>query len=244
MQDGKGMTEGPERRKAHTFHEMGVIDLSRPVGSGMSCYPGTPPPGSLPLCTIGEHGFNEQQLSFSSHTGTHVDLPLHLLPAGQSLDALSIERFIGPAVVLDLTEHSGTVISMAHLSPYAALVERSEFVLIRSGWGRYWGNDAYLSGYPVLSVKAARWLAGFNLKGIGVDMISVDSADSTTWPIHRVLLENNIVIIENLVIPDGLSGSQVMFFSLPLKLEGAEAAPVRAIAVPEGRVDLFCNFKR
>ncbi|MEE9903968.1 MAG: cyclase family protein [Chlorobium sp.] len=221
-----------------------VVDLTRTLGPGMSCYPGTPPPDSVPLCTIGEHGFSERQLTFSSHTGTHVDLPLHLFHHGNSLDGFSAEQFIGPAAVIDVSGHCGSLISGDLLRPYAALAERSEFLLIRSGWGRYWGTEAYLSGYPVLDLVAAEWLADFGLKGVGVDMMSVDAADSAALPVHRIFLERNILIIENLDIPEELAGRRFLFCSLPLKLEGAEASPVRAIAIVGQTADLFCNFKR
>lgn len=225
------MSDEAHGMPAACFPAMHVVDLTRTVGPGMSCYPGTPLPESLPLCSIWRDGFDERMLSFSSHTGTHVDLPLHLIPQGNSLDSFSADRFIGPAAVLDVSDPSVSLITEGMLRPHSALLERSEFVLIRSGWGRYWGTAAYLSGYPVLGVEAAAWLAGFGLKGVGIDMISADPANSQTFPVHRVFLEKNIVIIENLFIPEELSGRQVMFFSLPLKLDGAEASPVRAVAL-------------
>lgn len=234
-------TSGTPEEYAHAER---VVDLTRTLGQGMSCYPGTPPPDSLPLCTIAEHGFNERQLTFSSHTGTHIDFPLHIFPDGKSLDGFSAEQFIGSAAVIDVSGHCGSLITGDLLRPYAELAERSEFLLIRSGWGRYWGTEAYLSGYPVLDLEAAGWLAQFALKGIGVDMISVDAADSAALPVHRIFLEKNIVIIENLDIPEELAGRRFLFCALPLKLEGAEASPVRAIAIVGQTADLFCNFKR
>ena len=210
---------------------MHVVDLTYPIGPGMSCYPGTPSPQSSVLCSIEEQGYSERQLSFSSHTGTHVDLPLHMLSGGISLDSFPPEQFMGPAAVIDLKGFSGTVISPDLLLRFGQLVGRCEFVLINSGWGRYWGSDAYLSGYPVLSEAAADWFAGFRLKGVGMDMVSFDHADSSDYPVHRRFLEKGLLLFENLCSLEKLPEGIFHFIALPLKLQGAEASPVRAIAL-------------
>lgn len=213
---------------------MHVVDLTYPVGPDISSYPGTPPPQSVALCTIEAHGFNERLLSFSSHTGTHVDLPLHMLPHGGSLDGFAPERFMGPAMVLDIRSISGAIVPLDRLLPYEPIVERCAFVLIHSGWGRYWGSGAYLSGYPVLSDEAAVWLAGFSLKGIGVDMVSFDHADSRNYPVHRRFLESGTLLFENLHALEKLPDTIFRFIALPLRLKGAEASPVRAVALLDG----------
>jgi arylformamidase len=221
-------------REISRMHEKGmrVVDLTRSIGPGMSCYPGTPPPGSVSLATIDADGFNEQLLTFSSHTGTHVDLPLHMSDGAPSLDAFGAERFIGRGVALDVACASGGIIPLALIQPSRPLIEGADFVLLHSGWGRYWGTQRYLSGYPVLSSEAAAWLAGFQLKGIGVDMVSVDPSDSEEYPLHNLFLANGTLIVENLVYPDRrLLGTGFQFFCLPLKIEGAEASPVRAVAL-------------
>lgn len=213
---------------------MRVIDLSHSIGRGMSCYPGTPLPQSVPFCTIEADGFNERMLTFSSHTGTHVELPLHMSDGASSLDAFGVEQFVGRGVVLDVESVSGGTIPLARLLPHRDLIENAEFVLLHSGWARHWGTQRYLSGYPVLSLEAAEWLAGFRLKGIGVDTVSVDPADSEGYPVHNLFLAKGTLIVENLVYHDRrLFGTGFQFFCLPLKLEGAEAAPVRAVAVPD-----------
>jgi kynurenine formamidase len=197
----------------------------------MSCYPGTPQPESRSICTIGEEGFNERMLSFSSHTGTHVDLPLHMVRGGRSLDDFGIDRFVGRAAVIDVQDAAGGTISLQRLAPFRMLIERLDFVLLHSGWSRYWGTDAYLSGYPVLTLQAAEWLAGFRLKGIGTDTVSFEAAGAESFPVHKALFAGNMVLVENLCRTEVLIGREFLFYSVPLKLAGAEAAPVRAFAV-------------
>ncbi len=209
---------------------MRVIDLSRTIEPGMPCYPGTPQPVFRSLSSIDQHGFAEQQLTISSHTGTHVDLPSHILSAGISLDAVSLDRFTGKGLAVDLRNSTEGTIALEALQGFEAHIKECEVLLLCSGWSQYWGTPDYYTGYPVLSSDAALWLTGFHLKGIGVDMISVDASDSGDFPVHRILLENGILLIENLADLSPLLHSPFVFFGFPLKIAQAEAAPLRAVA--------------
>jgi arylformamidase len=213
---------------------MRVLDLSHTIKPGMPSYPGTPEPLFHPLASIEEHGFAEQLFTISSHTGTHVDLPSHILLSGSSLDAFGVERFTGKGIAIDLRGDAGRLITVETLLPFQRMIKECEFLLLCSGWSEYWGSSHYYEGFPLLSSDAALWLTGFPLKGIGVDMISVDSPESCDFPVHTQLLQNGILIIENLVCPPLLLHSSFIFCGFPLKIAGAEASPVRAIALVDG----------
>jgi arylformamidase len=209
---------------------MRVIDLSQMIEPGMPSYPGTPQPIFRPLASIEKDGFAEQLLTFSSHSGTHVDLPSHILPTGDSLDALRLDRFTGKGFVLDIHASAAGTISLEMLQDFESHIKECDFLLLFSGWSRYWGSPGYYTGYPVLSSAAALWLSGLHLKGIGVDMISVDASDSTDFPVHQQLLRNGILIIENIADLSSLLHTPFIFFGFPLKIAQAEAAPLRAVA--------------
>ncbi|MBF0530043.1 MAG: cyclase family protein [Deltaproteobacteria bacterium] len=205
-----------------------IIDLSHTMVTGMTVYPGTPAPSFTPVNTVAADGFAEQACQFYSHVGTHVDAPAHIIPNGATIDQLPAERFIGPACLIDLTAHSGSIIGVADLEPFAAALRPSEFVLLRTGWDRFWGRDEYNRDYPAPSPEAARWLASFDLKGIGIDTLSVDQPGPTDLPIHNIFLSRQIVIVENLTNLGALP--QTFIFScLPLKIHQGDGSPVRAI---------------
>ena len=210
---------------------MRVIDLSQTIHPDMPCYPGTPQPVFQQLSSIEKDGYAEQLLTLSSHTGTHVDLPSHILPEGNSLDALSLDRFTGKGFAIDLRALVCGVISPGELQGYEVQLQECDFLLLCSGWSEYWGRGEYYTGYPVLSPEAALWLTGFHLKGIGVDMISVDSSDSVDFSVHSMLLRSGILIIENLADLSSLLHSTFIFSCFPLKIAQAEAAPLRAVAL-------------
>ncbi len=210
---------------------MRIIDLSHTIEPGMPCYPGTPEPIFNPLSAIEKDGYSEQLFTLSSHTGTHVDLPSHILSEGSSLDDLNLDRFTGNGIAIDVSSKAGKLIQKEAFYGFEPLIGTCDFLLLYSGWSRYWGSPDYYCGYPVLAPDAALWLTGVNLKGLGVDMISVDAPDSIDFSIHRRLLQSGILLIENLSDLFPLLNSPFNFFCFPLKIVHAEAAPVRAVAM-------------
>ncbi len=210
---------------------MKIIDLSHTIMPGMPVYPGTEPPVFKRGTSIEKDGFIETRISMYSHTGTHIDAPSHILPGGLSLDRLPADHFIGPAVVFDATAHPGRYIEPDHLSGLAGVLEEVDFLLIKTGWSRFWGDSAYFGEFPVLSEKAARRLARFGLKGVGVDAISVDPVGSTSLPVHRILFENNIIAVENLADLDSAGGEIFIFSCMPLKIIDADGSPARAFGI-------------
>lgn len=210
---------------------MEIVDLSHTISPDMPVYPGTEPPVFSTACTIEGIGFMEKKITLYSHTGTHMDAPSHIIPGAKTLDLMPPDRFVGKGAVIDLGVNDGHTIDIEILKPHQGRIERSEFLLLHTGWGDLWGEEAYLKWYPVLSHDAATWLAGFPLKGIGADTISVDEAESTTFPIHTILLGRNIVVIENLANLGTLPYNGFVFCCFPLKMEKADGSPVRAVAL-------------
>jgi len=211
--------------------EMIVTDLSHTVAPGMPYFPGTEAPVFSRPFTVASHGFAEQKITLLTHCGTHMDAPAHIFAAGPTLEQLGLPHFVGSAVALDLTHAPGPVIGPDDLLPFRSLLAEKEFVLLRTGWSKHWGNADYFRAYPVLSEAAALWLAGFHLKGIGVDAISFDPFDSTALPVHRAFLSRNIVLIENLANLESVPAAEFVFCCLPLKLADGDGAPARAVAL-------------
>jgi len=210
---------------------MDVIDLSHFLSATMPVHPGTEPPRIVDACTVAKNGFAEKLLSLYSHTGTHIDAPGHILAGAATLDKLAVGHFLGPGCVLEVSRSNGMQIEVSDLKNQEERIAAAEFVLLHSGWAKYWGDPRYFAAYPVLSAAAAHWLAGFNLKGVGVDMISVDQMDSAAMTIHKVFFAKNMVIVENLANLEALLGREFMFSCLPLKITAGDGSPVRAVAI-------------
>lgn len=210
---------------------MQIVDLTQTISPQMPVYPGTEPPVFTLGCSLEVDGFVEKKLTLFSHTGTHMDAPAHLLAAGRTLDQFPAAQFVGPACCVDLSALGRSLIEVADLEPFRLLLEQVEFCLLRTGWSRYWGDDRYFSGFPVLSAAAARWLCQFGFKAIGFDAISADPVESPELPIHHILLGAGLLLIENLCNLAQLPSGPWLLSCLPLKLVEADGAPVRAVAI-------------
>lgn len=210
---------------------MRVFDLSHEICADMPVYPGTEGPRLEVATTIAKDGFAEKLLRMYSHTGTHMDAPGHILPGARTLDAFEAGHFVGPARVLDVSGLGAGLIDLGFIQARAGLLAGMAFVLLRSGWSGLWGKDAYYEGFPVLSPEAATALADLGIRGVGIDMISVDPVGSVDFPVHKALFARGLVIIENLRGLEALGDPSFTFCALPLKIADCDGSPVRAIAM-------------
>ena len=205
-----------------------MIDLSQTLNNDTPVYPGTVTPNIGSSNTIEHDNFREKSILIPSHFGTHIDAPAHVIADGKSLDQLPLDHFTGAAAVLDA--RGMTVIDEIEAKNLLRDNPATEYVVIRTGWERYWKQASYFEGYPVLSESAAECLAAHGLKGIGLDAISVDSIGDSSLPVHHRLLKRDLIIVENLCNLDALPSSVFTFHCVPLKIEDADGSPVRAIA--------------
>lgn len=210
-----------------------VVDCTHIIKTNMPVFPGTEGPVLDPVCTMEEMGFREKKWTMYSHTGTHMDAPAHMLAEGKTLDQLPIETFMGRGFVLDVRECTEKEIPVSRIQSIGNLLPDIDFLLIQTGWEAYWGKDAYFKDFPALSEEAAEYLMQFELKGIGVDAISIDLMETRAFPIHGILMKHGLVVIENLKNLSLLEGA-FDFQALPLNVVDADGSPVRAIAILEG----------
>jgi arylformamidase len=209
---------------------MPIVDLTHTIDTDMPIYPGTQSPELIPAWTLEKDGFAEAIIRLGSHTGTHIDAPAHLIAGGTFLDSYAMETFRGIGHCADLRHLPNLEIGRTDLECLSETLGSTDFLLLNTGWSERWGTAAYFEQHPVLSLEAAKWLTGFNLKAVGLDNSSADRFDSTSFPIHQCLLGMEILIIENLTRLDRLPAGDLQLTCLPLKLAHADGAPVRVIA--------------
>lgn len=172
---------------------------------------------------------NVSAILLSVHTGTHADAPLHFIPNGLSIDNIPLEVFVGPAVVVDCSNVD--VISPDVVEDRLKDVAQVQRVLFRTR-SSLRDNFAWVVDFPYFLPETIDLLAERSVVLIGTDAPSVDPFDSEDLPVHHRLSEKGIVNLENLLLKDVEPGSYQLF-ALPLKLEGLDGAPVRAILVKD-----------
>lgn len=210
---------------------MKIIDLTQTISSEMPVYPGTGQPLILQATSVEWEGFAEKLITFYSHTGTHIDAPSHIFAGKKSLDKFEADKFVGDAMVIDVSICPGGIIDENFIAQYEEELTQVDFLLFYSGWDSKWGSEDYYKDFPVLTHEATIWLTQRNLKGVGYDSISADPVSAQDLVNHKLLLGSDMVIIENLCNLDKLMGKFFTLVCLPLKIKDSDGSPARAMAL-------------
>lgn len=228
--------------------KMEYIDLTHTFNNHMPVYPGDSKPELVQRAFLEKDGEVNHRLQSGMHVGTHMDAPAHMISDGKYLSDYSVEKFFGRGVLIDargkekidvdlLANHphltsplQGEEIARgfgAAPSPGGGGLGRGAIVLIMTGWSQKFNNDEYYKKHPVLTEAFANKLAELKVSIVGTDTPSPDRAP---YKVHKILLEHDILIIENLTNLEVLIGKQNFeVIALPMKLQ-AEAAFCRVVA--------------
>ena len=200
-----------------------IYDISLPVRPTLAVWPGDTP-YAFDLAWRMEAGatVNVGAVTMSVHTGTHADAPFHFTPNGTGAGELDLLPFLGPAVVVDVRGVETIGWGMLSDLDFA----RAPRLLLRTG--AWTDHTVFPERIPTLAPDVPAQLAERGVVLVGVDVPSVDQIDSTDLPIHHALHHANIRILESLdlaAVPPGV----YTLSAVPLKLMGADGAPVRAV---------------
>ena len=199
---------------------MKYLDISMELNQNTVVWKEDAPPELMPICRIPEQSCNFTWLNFSAHAGTHIDAPAHMLEQGKRLDELPVDAFYAYASVIDVSAYHGKQIDEHVLMNSAQQIENNEYIIFYTGYEQYWGQEKYFKDFPVLTLEAAQLLCGKNLKGIGLDACSVDPVGSQDLPIHHILLNSGLTIVENLTNLKNLIGTRFLFSCFPTSWTG------------------------
>ena len=219
---------------------MRFLDLSQPIfDAGPNC-PAHPPVRSEVSSDHERAEWHWETLTLASHTGSHLDAPLHKIAGGASIDMLPLESFVGPAYLADLRPlEPFALITPERLSAaLPAPLPPDSIVLMATGWGDIRErSDTWLYQSPKLTPEAARWLAERNIRGMGVDHWGIGGWDKANdAAVHTILLGQNIWIVEELRFPPEAYKLPLpqTFMALPINLKGHSGAWCRPVFVVEG----------
>jgi arylformamidase len=198
---------------------MKIIDITRPLSENILIYPGD----IAPVFRQTDHGYYLiTDLHLSTHTGTHIDAPVHYLKTGDTIDTIPLSHIMGTCRVLDLT-CAGTSITVNHLKGRLDGIDR---LLLKTSFS---GTDRFEENYPCLTADAARLITAGAMKCVGIDSPSIESyhCDGT---VHRELLSHGCIIIELLDLSAAEEGDYTMV-ALPLRFTGLDGSPARVVLI-------------
>jgi kynurenine formamidase len=203
---------------------MKIIDLTHTFTDNMPVYPGDPESSLKQTAHIEKDTYNDHQLSTLMHVGTHMDAPLHMIPNGKTMDQIDPERFFGKGVLINAKGKSKIDEELVE----DISIPDNSIVIVYTGFSEQYRTASYYENIPFMTEEFANKMLEHKVKIVGMDILGPDK--DQPWPTHKILLGNEILIIENLTNLDKLEEvSNFEVIALPAKLQ-ADAAPVRVIA--------------
>ena len=204
---------------------MALIDISLPIREGMIVYEGDPGVSVSSAMSL-QRGdpANVSMLKFGSHTGTHLDAPLHFIDGAASVDTLALDVLIGPALVAEISAER--TIERAHLA--ALPLGGHTRLLLKTSNSALWDRPDFAREYVALSEDGARFLLERGVKLVGVDYLSIEGFGADGHRVHRTLLGAGVIILEGLDFRRVTPGVYELI-CLPLRIAGGDGAPCRAV---------------
>lgn len=252
---GAGCAASQSRLDRLAWEQSRFIDLTHSFGVDTIVWP-TEQDFRLVLQQAGEtaggYYYASNRLEMAEHGGTHIDAPIHFARGGQMLDQVPIERLIGAAVRIDVTDQCGrdrdyrvTIKDFEQWEMAHGRIPSRAIVLVDTGFARYWpSRQEYLGTelkgpegvralhFPGLHPEAAAWLVRERqVNAVGIDTASIDYGQSTGFETHVALLSQNVPVFENLRDLHGLPDRGFEVIALPMKIAGGTGGPLRIIAV-------------
>lgn len=210
---------------------MKLHDISIPINSQTLNWPGDPEIHIKQSCNHENDGFSLSEIHLHSHAGTHIDAPFHFIPQGAKIDEITLENFFIPAKVVEYTgtDHiSSELIESLDLSGVKA-------VLFKTSNSVWWQkcNEPFHEDFIALDQPAALAIVEKGITLVGIDYFSVDPFESENHEVHKILLRENVLILENVNLND-ISPGDYQLICFPLKVESIDAGLVRAVLFSEG----------
>lgn len=207
----------------------GWIDVSVSLHSGMAHWPDNPPVRIERMLDIDRgDAANVSRISMGSHTGTHMDGPVHFVRDGEGLDEMPLEATMGRARVIEIQDHES--VKPAELDPHG--IRTGERVLFKTpNSSRSWAREPFIEDFVYVSSEAARYLAGRRVMTVGVDYLSVGGFYKDGAETHEALLGAGIWVIEGLDL-SAVGPGEYDLICLPVKIEHSDGAPARALLRP------------
>lgn len=209
---------------------MKFYDITLTLDQDTINYPGDTPFAVEPQKAIAAgDNCNLTKLVMSSHCGTHIDAPAHFFDQGLTIDEIGLEKFYGQVKLIDLTAES-TQINAEMLS--AHLEKGLKKVLLKTKGSELLAKKEFSKDYPHLVLDGAKLLLESGIELVGIDYLTIEAFESAGYPVHNLLLKNQVLILEGL----DLRAVQEGYYTLcafPLKVRKGDGTPLRAVLIAE-----------
>jgi arylformamidase len=201
------------------------IDITMPIRNNMVHWPGDADikVNRINFIEAGDD-YNLTNISFSAHTSTHMDAPLHFIDKGKDISTLPFNAVIGKAKVIEIKDNRS--IKLEELKSHN--IERNDRLLFKTcNSSINWSMKEFINDYVYLTTEAAKYLAEKKIRTIGIDYLSIAGLNNIE-EVHKILLSSEIWIIDGLYLNNVAEGLYDLI-CLPINLIGSDGAPARAV---------------
>lgn len=205
--------------------KMKIFDISLLLNEQTITYPGTTALKITPTRSS-VTGSALSEITLSSHAGTHIDAPAHVIEGGKTIDQIKLDIFFGPCRVLDLTQVKDGIL-VKDLE--GKNIKEGERILLKTNNSKR-GFDKFYEDYVYLSSEGAEYLADLGVKLVGIDCLSIKKRGLSDNRAHSELLSKNISIIEGLNMANIEEGKYTLV-AFPLKFTGIDGSPARIVLI-------------
>jgi kynurenine formamidase len=212
---------------------MRQLDLTLTVSEKIPTFPGSPPPHFIKWNDLKKDRYNLELLFLSSHTGTHIDAPYHFVRNGKKIHQIEPKRFLSEAILVKINARPNYAITKSDILKFEkknGRIPDGSTVVFGTGWNDNLQRKNYFDENPGLATSAARYMVSKSVNLIGIDSPSIDVGRDSSFSSHRILLQNDVIILENLCNLNKIRKKTFNLVALPLKLQGTTGSPVRAVA--------------
>jgi len=205
-----------------------IWDITVAFRTDLPLWPGDPPPKTTLMKSMaGGYRCNVTRLDTGVHFGTHLDAPCHFIEGGKGVDELALDVLVGRCTVAEVPDVAE--IAPAHLEALR-LARGTTRLLLKTRNSALWDrpNHDFVKDFAAITPDAARWIVDRGIMLIGIDYLSIQLFADAVSTTHLVLLGAEVIIVEGLDLR-AVSPGEYNLTCLPMKLAGADGAPVRAI---------------
>lgn len=210
------------------------VDLSWNLKAGLPIYPGDPENTKFKLSnstSYEQDGYNLSSITMGTQTGSHVDAPFHFSNEGETIENMELDFFFGEAVVVRVTDKKAKEqITMKDIEPYDDQITPGMIVLFNTNWYKKIGSEEFYD-HPYVSGEVANYLVEKGVRFICIDTINADSTGGTEFPVHDAFSTNRLMIGENWAYFDQIDFERPIIAAFPMKIDGTDGSPVRAVAM-------------
>lgn len=226
-----------------------IVDLAYALDEKSNFWPGDDykPFALHTIATLEKDGVLSKAMSFPEHIGTHIDAPNHFEPDRPDVSRIPPEQFFAPGVVIDVTmqaeqnpDYGLTAADVLAWEKEHGRIPEHAVVLLKTGWGRFWANPVRFRNadargtlhFPSYLEESARLLVEKrNVRGIGIDNLSIDRGISKDFAVHHVVNKARRYGLENVAHLDELPPRGFWLFIAPIKVAHGTGGPTRVFAI-------------